>query len=118
MATDDLIRLFEDTLPEDMVIKCNPDASPESIEAFNKTRVFMYGDAAKTYFDTFIRPVLARQIEMRTGNEYFDTDACYSTETLKKYMGMLPDDDELHEKFKKNDISNDVDLDLLKDFVL
>lgn len=118
MKTNDLITLFESILPQDLVIKCPENLSEESNAHFLEARRFLLEDAARSYFNLIIRPIIAKQIEMRTEDSLtaFSSDCLYGKTTMEKYISMLEPDDELIEKYRLSG-ENDY-LGLSKDFGL
>lgn len=97
MENRDLIAIFEKTLPEDLILPATTGVTNDDKEHYERVRAFLFGAAARDYFNRFIRPVLAQQVAMRTGAEgsTFSTDAIYGKATMDKYMAMLEENDEL-----------------------
>lgn len=104
MKTNDLITLFESILPQDLVFQNSENLSDKAKADFLEARRFLLEDAARTYFNLFIRPIIAKQIEMRTEDSLtaFSSDCLYSKTTMEKYISMLEPDDELVEKYRNS----------------
>lgn len=102
MKSNDLITLFESVLPRDLVFQCPENLSDEAKVYFFEARSFLLEGAARSYFNSFIRPIIAKQIEMRSENSKtpFDSDYLYGKLTMEKYISMLEPDDELIEKYR------------------
>ncbi len=97
MESRDLIAIFEKVLPEDLILPATSGINNADNEYYEQVRTFLFGAAAREYFNWVIRPVLAQQIAMRTGaaGAPFSTDAIYGKATMDKYMAMLGENDEL-----------------------
>jgi hypothetical protein len=82
MKSNDLITLFESVLPRDLVFQCPENLSDEAKVYFFEARSFLLEGAARSYFNSFIRPIIAKQIEIlipkrtifiKIGHHYFST---------------------------------------------
>lgn len=97
MENKELITIFEQLLPTDLRLSASGNTTLADNEFHEQIRSYLFGAAARDYFNRVIRPVLAQQIAMRTGaaGAPFSTDAIYGKMTMDKYMAMLEDNDEL-----------------------
>jgi hypothetical protein len=101
MENKDLIAIFEQLLPNDLRLSDSSVTSSADNEYNEQIRSYLFGAAARDYFNRIIRPVLAQQIAMRTGEDGapFSTDAIYGKSTMDKYLAMLEENDELRTIF-------------------
>lgn len=92
-----MIAIFEQMLPQDLALPSIAGNSPSDHAYHEKVRSYLFGAAAREYFNSVIRPVLAQQIAMRTGADGapFSTDGIYGKVTMDKYIAMLEENDEL-----------------------
>jgi hypothetical protein len=113
-----LIEFFENTLPKELQLPIPENLSEENKKRHEELKQFLFGEAALNYFNTYIRPVLEKQIEMLELNENisFERDFVYASEVLMKYLNMLDDSDPLRIRFNKSDCAKPVSS--LKDFGL
>lgn len=102
MKTNDLITLFENILPQDLVFQNSENLIDKAKDDFLEVRRFLLEDAARSYFNLFIRPIIAKQIEMFSlgSNATFISSCLYNETTMKKYISMLEPNDELNEKYR------------------
>ena len=100
----ELIDFFENTLPEDLQLPMPENLSDENKKSKEALKQYLYGDAAMNYFNTHLRSVLEKQVEMIELNENipFDGDFVYPKKVLIKYIDMLDDDDPLSIRYRKS----------------
>ena len=100
----ELIELFESTLPKDLQLPISENISDEDKKEKDVLKQFLFGDAAINYFNTHLRPVLKKQIEMLelNANMPFDADFVYSTVVIMKYLNMLDDADPLRIRYNNS----------------
>jgi hypothetical protein len=106
---NNLIDLFEENLPKELIPQFPENMSQESKDAFEQTRVFLLKDAAENYFNIFFRKILEKQIEMRENSNSdlpFHTDWIYPKNLMDKYMSCLDDNDELVIRYKNADFGD------------
>jgi hypothetical protein len=99
----ELIELFESTLPKDLQLPISENISDEDKKEKNVLKQFLFGDAAINYFNTHLRPVLEKQIEMLKLDKKIDGDFVYSETVLTKYLNMLDDSDPLRISYNKSE---------------
>lgn len=109
MKKIDLIDIFLENIPQDLIPEFPENDSQESIEAFEKTRNYLFKDAATEYFNIFLRKILIKQIEIReslNSDITFHTGCIYSKSTMDKYISCLDENDELVIRFKNADFGD------------
>lgn len=99
-----LIEFFESTLPDDLKLPISADLSEENKKSKEVLKQFLFGDAAMIYFNTHLRAVLEKQVEMieLNDNTSFDADFIYPKKVLIKYISMLDEEDPLSIRYKKS----------------
>ena len=100
-----LIEFFENTLPKELQHPISENLSEVDKKEKEELKQFLFGDAAKNYFNMHLRPVLEKQIEMLELNDNmpFDADFVYSTGVIMKYLNMLDDTDPLRIRYNESE---------------
>lgn len=101
----ELIEFFESTLPKDLQLPILENISEKNKNGKEAVKQFLFGDAAMNYFNTHLRPLLEKQIEMIELNDniLFDANFVYSEKVLMKYLNMLDEADPLRIRYNKSE---------------
>jgi hypothetical protein len=109
MKNFDIIDVFLENIPSELIPKLSESENQSNLEDFKKMREFLFKDAAIEYFNIFLRKVLLKQIEMResVNSEIpFHTDFIYPSTIMEKYLSCLDENDELVLRYKNADFSD------------